>query len=151
MSDESTDEKNLPELLDEVPTEVLQEALERRGDNLVVAAQASRFSGPLPPPDALEHYERIHQGFAERIVSMAEREQSHRHSIEGTALSGSVAAEKRGQVFAFLICTAVVIGSIGLIALGHEVPGLILAGSTLVGLAYVFITGRRQEDDEEGT
>src|SRR5882762_5680477 len=36
--------------------------------------QAQFFSGPLPPPDQLEHYERVQPGLAKQIVAMAERQ-----------------------------------------------------------------------------
>ena len=151
MSDEDEDEDgdNLPYLLDKIPEIELQKAVERRtGIKIVARTQESHFSGPLPPPEVLQHYETIVTGFAKRIVTMAEKEQNHRHEIEQTAVHGSVSAEKRGQTFAFLLCGSVILGSIGLIAVGHPVSGTLLAGSTLVGLAYIFITGRRQEESE---
>ncbi len=145
MSDDAVLPKNnVREILDQIPPELLSEALERRQD--VVIGAHSRFSGPIPPPSLLEHYETIHQGFADRIVSMAEVEQSHRHSIEESALKGSILAEKRGQIFAFLTCGVLLLGSIGLILQGHDVSGTFLVSGTLAGLAYVFITGRRGEE-----
>ena len=43
---------------------------------------AASYSGPLPLPQDLQQYENIQIGFAERIMSMAESESSHRHSAE---------------------------------------------------------------------
>lgn len=134
---------------DQLPIATLQSALSRRqasdSKGVLLAAESESFSGPLPPPELLQHYESVHEGFAERIISMAEKEQEHRHNAETVAIDGSLSAEKRGQVFAFLLSGAVVLGSIYLIATGHEVSGSILAGGTLTGLAYIFITGRRKE------
>lgn len=41
--------------------------------------ETSLFIGPLPTPDALEKYEQIQPGIAERILQMAEKEQAERH------------------------------------------------------------------------
>jgi hypothetical protein len=49
-----------------------------------VASQS--WHGPLPPPAALEHFERIVPGAAQRLIDMAEAEQKHRHSIEAGTL-----------------------------------------------------------------
>jgi uncharacterized membrane protein len=115
----------------------------------VVTHQQS-YSGPLPPPSVLQGYEQVQAGFAERVIAMAEKEQAHRHqlenkqqSLEGEAVTGLIEVDKRGQNYAFSLCLTLILGSIGLIAAGHELSGSILAGSTVVGLAYVFITGKK--------
>lgn len=41
--------------------------------------ETSLFSGPLPTPEMLEKYEQIYPGIAERILQMAEKEQTERH------------------------------------------------------------------------
>jgi uncharacterized membrane protein len=41
---------------------------------------------PLAAPAALEHFERIVPGAAQRLIDMAEAEQKHRHSIEAGTL-----------------------------------------------------------------
>lgn len=64
----------LAELVPEPPTrtQVVQRVLE----------VGSFHSGPLPPSRELAEYERIHSGLANRVVVMAEKEQSHRHARE---------------------------------------------------------------------
>ncbi|MBI2410337.1 MAG: DUF2335 domain-containing protein [Candidatus Kerfeldbacteria bacterium] len=47
----------------------------------LIAVQHS-FSGPIPPPDVLNDYERIEKGLASRIVNMAEKQSGHRQNIE---------------------------------------------------------------------
>lgn len=85
------------------------------------------FSGPLPPPEILAQYDEIvHEG-ANRIVEMAEKEQAHRHSLETTSVEGNIKSEKRGQNYALLICTLIILGSFALIWKGHEIPGSIYA------------------------
>jgi uncharacterized membrane protein len=43
-----------------------------------ITLQAQQWTGPLPPPAALEQFERVIPGGAERILRMAEQEQAHR-------------------------------------------------------------------------
>lgn len=50
-----------------------------------VSLQA-QWAGPLPPPAALENFNRIVPGAAERIIAMAEAEQKHRHALESGAM-----------------------------------------------------------------
>ena len=61
-------------------------------------------SGPLPPPQHLEEYDRIVPGAATRIVRMAEREQE----IKATALEGSVGNERLKTIGAILLGAGVV-------------------------------------------
>lgn len=46
-----------------------------------VAMQMEMFAGPLPPPQVLEGYEKAIPGLGERVVKMAETQQSFRHEI----------------------------------------------------------------------
>ncbi|MBC2594572.1 DUF2335 domain-containing protein [Ruficoccus amylovorans] len=73
-------------------------------------------SGPLPPPEQTEAYERMHPGFIDRSLKMAEREQElqHRHI-------------KRGQVFEFI--DKITIKSIG---------GVIVLALVGFGIYFVF-------------
>lgn len=50
----------------------------------LVASQ--QWQGPLPPPAALEHFEKLVPGSAARLIDMAEAEQKHRHAIEAGAM-----------------------------------------------------------------
>ncbi|WP_161936792.1 DUF2335 domain-containing protein [Tepidimonas taiwanensis] len=54
-------------------------------DSRVVAA-SQQWLGPVPPPAALEGFERIVPGAAARILQMAEDEQRHRHAIEAASM-----------------------------------------------------------------
>lgn len=58
--------------------------------------------GPLPTPRYLTQYEEALPGAAERIMAMAEAEQSHRHGCEGKIIATEVALKVAGQLLAFL-------------------------------------------------
>ena len=68
-----------------------------------VSVERFEFSGPIPHPAMLEKYERILSGSADRILSMAEREQGHRHVAETEGQKSRTKGRLVGQILAFLI------------------------------------------------
>ncbi len=62
--------------------------------NKITAVHQS-FSGPLPHPDLLRHYNEILPGVAERIFSMAEAEAEHQHAMESVPLQYTSKETKR--------------------------------------------------------
>jgi uncharacterized membrane protein len=48
---------------------------------------SSHFQGPVPPPDILAGYDNIHEGLADRIIALAEKETAHRHTMEEMTLN----------------------------------------------------------------
>lgn len=66
-----------------------------------------RGSNPLPHPEILEGYDYVIEGSAERILSMFEREQEHRHKWEERALRTHTISTILGQLLGFLIATSV--------------------------------------------
>lgn len=156
MTDERTDineSEELQELLSKLPENVLAEALAEKvvtrdpsGEiTEVVRTVAQEYSGPLPPPRMLEHYDSVHPGFADRIVLMAEKEQNHRHNLENQGVSGAINKDSRGQHYALITSILLISACTFLIYSGHEVSGSILGGGSLTGLAYIFISGRKKE------
>ena len=51
-------------------------------ENPGTLVHAEHWSGPLPPPAALQRYDEVLPGAAERILAMAETEQQHRMEQE---------------------------------------------------------------------
>jgi len=138
--------KQVPdELLANALAEKIREEPSREVIN-VVKAVSQQFSGPLPPPHILGEYDNVQAGLAARIVEMAEKEQAHRHGIEAQALSASISTEKRGQHYALLLSLVILVGSMFLVYSGKEIAGSLLAGASLTGLAYIFITGRKSDE-----
>jgi uncharacterized membrane protein len=105
---------------------------------------AGQWSGPLPPPAALEQFERSAPGAADRILGMAEQEEMHRHEQEREMLQSDKRARTRGQWMAFLLAMAVVLGGIWLIDRGRQVEGLIALLSPLAILIGAFLYGKER-------
>jgi uncharacterized membrane protein len=111
-------------------------------------AEISAFHGPVPPPAILAEYNQIIPDGANRILAMAERQQAHRHELEGTVVRSNVTNERRGQLFAFIIAMTAILGGLGLILSGRDTEGLVAILGTLTALASVFVYGRYKQAQE---
>ncbi len=111
------------------------------------------YAGPIPDPLSLAQYDKIVPGAAERILSMAELEQSHRHSLENEYAKASFEDMRlehedlvRGQQCAFVVALAMLAVSAFLINQGQALGGTILGGSTLGMIVLAFVSsGRRKK------
>ena len=120
------------------------EAPERRSDperrgNTEEQIRLGQWSGPLPPPAALEQFERSSPGAANRILKMAEKEEEHRHEQERGMLKSDTSARSRGQIMAFLLAVLVISGGIWLISDGKGTEGLIAVLAPLGVLVGLFL------------
>ena len=103
----------------------------------------TEFSGPLPPPDALEKYERVSPGAAERIIAMVERESSHRHELGKFLVNNGYKQASKGQNYAAIIgALAIISGAIAGIS-GAQWTGSVIGGLGMVGLVSTLIWGGR--------
>lgn len=115
-----------------------------------VTVQRSFYQGPIPPPEALEKYEKISPGFANRIVKMAEVEQEHRHKIEKEIIE----AQKKdsqceyqearvGQFCGFIIGVIAIVGGVYTSVNGAPFAGGVIGFSGVGGLVATFVYGRK--------
>jgi uncharacterized membrane protein len=95
------------------------------------------FQGPLPPPEILARYNDVVPGCADRIISMAERQQSHRHNLERKVVFGGITSERFGQVLAFILYLSTLYFGTQLVLAGREAIGvgeMLVMTSTFIGL-----------------
>jgi len=59
-----------------------EEGKDEHAEKEYIERTIETYAGPLPPPKLFEGYEQVLKGSADRILTMAEKEQSHRHSFE---------------------------------------------------------------------
>ena len=119
-----------------------------RGASAVQVTQAMAFSGPLPPPELLQHYNEIIPNGADRIVTMAENQSAHRIELEKKVIFGDSKRANWGLFCGYSFGLVVVVLSFILIWNGHDFAGTVLGSVDLVALLSVFIYGthvRRQE------
>jgi uncharacterized membrane protein len=106
------------------------------------------YSGPLPTPEDLSHYNSIIPNGADRIMKMAEEQSKHRIQIETTVISKQSAESKRGQLFGLIIGIVGLICGTFLSYTGHEIVGGTIAGTTVIGLVSVFVIGKKKQKQE---
>lgn len=107
---------------------------------------ASAFAGPLPPPAAFASYDQTLAGAAERILKMAEEEQSERLALsriqtEATARAMAEGAKARALGLHYGILSVVVLagGAAFCVWRGASVAGSIFAGATLAATVRAFV------------
>lgn len=110
--------------------------------------QASFLSGPLPHPDILAKYSTVVTNGAERLMQMAENQQTHRHDLEKAVIHGNVRSEKRGQIFGLIVSVLGLAAATYLTAIGKQVVGGIIGTVDLVSLASVFVIGKTKQRSE---
>ena len=114
---------------------------EKPEQKIIQQEQTIHFSGPLPPPQILEQYNKIIPGSAERIIKMAEQQATHRMALEKTDSNNS----KKGVYFAFIIGVTGITGAVILGLFGQQASAGILGGGTLVSLVGAFIYGTKSK------
>lgn len=105
------------------------------------------MTGPLPPPSILAGYEQVLPGAAERIVSMAEKEQAHRHSFDNKCQKTDSRDSLLGILCAFLLGIAALVAGVILImrvpnkigAVTGSVLGISGIGSIVATLSLIHI------------
>lgn len=119
---------------------------DRREEGLQVVERivAKFHQGPLPAPEDLHGYEMASPGSADRIITMAEKGQEHRHALEKEALRRQANIRDRGQYLA-ITALFLILAVVGFVFwLGHVVPAAILGGGTIVSIVGMFLQHQRQ-------
>jgi len=88
----------------------------------------THWQGPFPPPDAVERYEKVHDGAFNRILTLAEQLQNAQIAQSSTALGHHHADVRRAQWLATGSMIAAMAGALLSAVAGHDViAGLFLA------------------------
>lgn len=109
------------------------------------------WSAPLPPPEYLAGYKKIHPDLANRLVLEFEKQGNHRRSVENDLIKARITQSKHGQNWAAIITLIGIICGTFLIYNDKKVYGLvliILQMSSLVGTFLWRDYKNRQEEKE---
>ncbi len=128
-----------------MPAEILESIPE---DTRIAYVQGVSFRGPLPPPILFEHYDKTLPGSAERIMRMAEKEQSHRQQWEIAALGMQKSDFLRGQWMGFGLGIAGVAVAMVCAVLDRPYIGTASLATVFAGISAAFFRSRatRSED-----
>lgn len=132
-----------------------KEAAKSAALHLVHTTRAS-FSGPLPPPAMLEHYQRIIPNAAERIFALTEKQANHRQQLEIRELEATerlqhraLDLQARGQHYGL----AIAITGMGVAAwalyLGHGAAATVIGGTALATIVGAFLYRPRKRKEED--
>ena len=129
-------------------------------------AQQITHSGPVPPAEEIARYEQVMPGAADRIFTMAEQEQKHRHQEESEqtasnariaeanirasdsnarAQDASIGEIRRGQWMAFTLGLAFLAITLTLGLQGQEIAASALGLGGVAAVATVFIKVRNKQ------
>ncbi|MBO5145317.1 MAG: DUF2335 domain-containing protein [Lachnospiraceae bacterium] len=107
------------------------------------AIEEYAFSGPIPPPNILSGYEELLPGAADRILSMAERQTQHRHSMEKKIIETEARDSLLGIIFGFALGIGCVVAAIIMVFAYPEAAGVVsaavLGGSGVASIAITSI------------
>lgn len=142
-------EKSHETVLNPEVCEAIKDLRPEQRNVVIQAIKQESFSGPIPRPELLQKYDEVQHGFAERIVSMAERQFDHRISCEDKVVAGSVAESKRGQNYGLIVALSFLAAAVFLGYFGHDWLAGCLGCSTLVALVTVFVTNKPHKHDDK--
>lgn len=120
----------------------------QRTDMVRMIQASASFSGPLPPPEALERYNQTLPGLAERIIVMAESQHSHRLQLEKEVVHSNVSAQKLGTILGFVVAMTTVLGGMWLVHEGKSGEGLAAILTALASLVGVFFYSKREQQKD---
>jgi len=117
------------------------------GKGRLISRQESSvtFSGPLPSPSILSGYEDILPGSADRIITMAEEQISHRQSLEQSVIRSNIHNEKTGMWLAFLLTLLLMLFGAYLILNDKNTVGYFAVFGPIIFHAGNYIYNKRKE------
>lgn len=97
------------------------------------------YEGQLPSPEMMQKYNQLDASFANRILSMTEKEQNHQHQLDKLNSRGIIFSMILGMLFAF--SSVLVVSYLVYLCIENDYPktaGVIAVG-VIVGIAGVFM------------
>lgn len=131
------------------PPATLEEHKEFRAEITEIKAFLQHFSGPLPPPEAFSKYEQALKGAANRILTMAEKQQEQRHYIEKKIVRSDIINEKLGLIFGLIIALVAIGGGIYCAYIKQTWAAVAIGGGGVAGLVAAFVQGARARRQEK--
>lgn len=149
-------DKKLEEALIPVITNKKMSTAQKVQQIVEIVRYTEMYSGPIPPPNFLKGYQEVIPDAPERILKMAENAQAaqiegQREILKqnGLNITNSHKANKSSQIFAFILIVCLIAAGIWITVTGHDTVGGMIFGTTIVGVATVFIVGKIKDRKSE--
>ena len=112
-----------------------------------VREEFTEHAGPIPDPENLRKYDALITNGAERIMAMAEREQGHRHRMEGLLVMGGFSAQVIGSGVAACVALSFIAMAFWLFREGKDGAAFVSMLAPLAGLCGVLVWRVRKKPD----
>lgn len=110
------------------------------------------WSGPLPPPGALQQFDAIIPDGANRIMQMIEREQEHRQEHERQVFNTLAADTRRGHWIGGTISVISIVGAVGAVFLhAPATVSIALVGIPVLGMIKAVIGSKSVPASPKGS
>lgn len=106
------------------------------------------YTGPIPPPELLAQFNEIIPNGADRIMTMAEKQQEHRFGLEDKSLSANLKESGRGQIFGFVLVSLAILLAVYMIFTGKTTEGTILIFGNIGSLLAVYLKSKSKQDKD---
>lgn len=153
MSKKKRISKQKGELVKEIAPEaieIIEKLPEEQRSVILRSMTIEEYHGPIPPPALLKQYNEIIPNAAERILKMAEGEQSHRHKSVEWMVKSSVIRRIMGLFFGVAIVSAILYESYVLAIANHDTLAGALVTVTIIGLAVIFVLNKEPSPQNKG-
>lgn len=141
-----TTAENDPNVEEESAAQILEALPDDTPPELRAVIRRAVHSGPVPSAGELQRYELVLPGLANRLVSMAEKEQDIR-SWDCKHFNWNVTFKVLASV---VVSLAMVLGGVYCAVIGQpEVGGLIATSGVIAGVVQSFLRRSSSRDDEE--
>jgi uncharacterized membrane protein len=124
-----------------------EERLAQRIEQRVIRA-TMQFSGPLPPPELLAKYNDAVPNGAQRIVEMAEKQQTHRIGIEKRVVHWNTLDQRLGLILGFILAVSIAGGGFWLINKGKDAMGIAAVIAAIASPTGAFIWSKNKQDQQ---
>ena len=105
--------------------------------------RSETYSGILPPPAMLEHYDKIVPGSAERLIKMAENQSQHRMKLESQVIHSDSRNSTIGVISALIITVGTLVLAGYAIKMGQTLAGGVIGSLGIASIVGAFIYGTR--------
>ncbi len=136
--------KDLSEILRSLPDEEKTRVLAR-----IYMEERRSYNGPLPAPEDFQQYEQVLPGAADRILSMAEKQLSHRTDLEKSIVKENFKQSSAGQIIGGILALFCIVASFFLGIEGHDILAGVIASTTVIGVITVFVLNKKPEEEKE--
>lgn len=114
------------------------------GQEMKVVHQEA-YQGPLPHPDLLKKFDEVSPGAAEKIIKMAESEQSHRHEMDSQFLKEENFLKKLGLILGFIIVMSIIGSGVYLLVNDKSAQGFSLILASVVTIISPFLVNKNKK------